>query len=122
MSTHMPITIPTGPPYSRIMAIGGYRPSRVVTNEEMCTMIDSTPEWIEQRTGITERRWVGAGENALTMAEEAATKALARAGLQVSSHPRSPSGHISSRRLRYLGGLCWFQLCTHDGRRVGARW
>lgn len=80
----MPITIPTGPPYSRIMAIGGYRPSRVVTNEEMCTMIDSTPEWIEQRTGITERRWVGAGENALTMAEEAATKALARAGLQVS--------------------------------------
>ena len=77
----MTITIPQGSQYSRIMSIGGARPSRVVTNEEMCTMIDSTPEWIEQRTGITQRRWVGEGEDALTLAEAASTKALDRAGV-----------------------------------------
>lgn len=77
----MSITIPQGSPGSRILAIGGYRPHRVVTNEEMCQIIDSTPEWIEQRTGITERRWVGDGEDALSMAEAAATKALTRSGL-----------------------------------------
>lgn len=77
----MTITVPQGSQYSRIMSIGGARPSRVVTNEEMCTMIDSTPEWIEQRTGITQRRWVGEGEDALTLAETASTKALDRAGV-----------------------------------------
>ncbi|RRD47854.1 beta-ketoacyl-ACP synthase III [Tessaracoccus sp. OH4464_COT-324] len=64
--------------YSRILGVGGARASRVVTNEEMCTLIDSTPEWIEQRTGITERRWAGEGESALTLAVEAARKAIER--------------------------------------------
>ncbi|WP_296140278.1 beta-ketoacyl-ACP synthase III [uncultured Tessaracoccus sp.] len=78
----MTITVPTARRYSRILSIGGARASRVVTNEEMCTMIDSTPEWIEQRTGIVERRWVAEGEDAFTMAVEAATKALDRAGVR----------------------------------------
>ena len=51
------IQSPAGAPYGRIMGIGSYRPVRVVDNEEMCTMIDSTDEWIVQRTGISERRW-----------------------------------------------------------------
>lgn len=78
----MTITPSTGAPFSRIMGIGGARGSRVVTNEEMCTMIDSTPEWIEQRTGMTQRQWVSEGEDALTLAVEAAEKAIERSGLQ----------------------------------------
>lgn len=67
--------------FSTILGVGGARGSRVVTNEEMCTMIDSTPEWIEQRTGIKERRWVTEGETAFTLAVKAAGKALERSGV-----------------------------------------
>lgn len=80
----MPLKSSVGVEYARLMSVGGARGSRVVTNEEMCTMIDSTPEWIQQRTGITERRWVAEGENAETLGIEAATKAIERAGLQPS--------------------------------------
>ena len=41
------ITVKTGSPYARLLGIGAVRGSRVVDNAEMCTMIDSTPEWIE---------------------------------------------------------------------------
>ena len=54
-----PIKASTGSPYARILGIGSAIPSRVVDNEEMCTFIDSSDEWIRQRTGIVERRWVG---------------------------------------------------------------
>ncbi len=74
----------TGAEFARILSVGGARGSRVVTNDEMCTMIDSTPEWIQQRTGITERHWVAEGEDAETLGLEAATKAIERAGLQPS--------------------------------------
>lgn len=70
-----------GPEYSRVISVGGARGSRVVTNDEMVTMIDSSDEWIQQRTGIRERRWVGPGESPLTMGVEAGRKALRRAGL-----------------------------------------
>ncbi|MHA7860622.1 beta-ketoacyl-ACP synthase III [Tessaracoccus sp. Y36] len=78
----MALKTATGAQYARILAVGGARGSRVVTNEEMCTMIDSTPEWIQQRTGMTERRWAADGEDAETLGVEAAAKAIERAGLQ----------------------------------------
>jgi len=70
--------------YARLLSVGGYRGSRVVDNDEMCTMIDSTPEWIEQRTGIYTRRWATDEETPLFMAVQAARKALDRAGLSPS--------------------------------------
>jgi len=80
----MPLQSSTGAKFARLLSVAGARGSRVVTNEEMCTMIDSTPEWIQQRTGITERHWVADGEDAETLGVEAATKAIERAGLQPS--------------------------------------
>ncbi|MFT3889893.1 MAG: beta-ketoacyl-ACP synthase III [Arachnia sp.] len=80
----MPLQSSTGAQYARLMSVGAARGSRVVSNEEMCTMIESTPEWIQQRTGITERRWVAEGEDAETLGVAAATKAIERAGLQAS--------------------------------------
>ena len=67
--------------YSKFLSTGSARGSRVVTNEEMCTLIDSTPEWIEQRTGITERRWATSSETVASMGTTAARTALERSGL-----------------------------------------
>ncbi|MGA4668678.1 beta-ketoacyl-ACP synthase III [Propionibacteriaceae bacterium Y1923] len=71
----------TGPAYSKLLSVAGVRGNRVVDNEEMCTYIDSSDEWIQQRTGIVERRWVDETQTALSMATEAGAKAIERAGL-----------------------------------------
>lgn len=73
-----------GARYARILSVGGARGSRVVDNAEMCTMIDSTDEWIVQRTGIKERRWATEDEDARSFAVEAGRKALERSGLETS--------------------------------------
>ena len=78
----MPLQSSTGAQYARIMSVGGARGSRVVTNDELCTMIDSSDEWITQRTGIKERRWVADGEDAETLGADAARKAIERSGLR----------------------------------------
>lgn len=80
----MTLKTSTGATHARLMSVGGARGSRVVTNDELCTMIDSTDEWITQRTGIKERRWAADGEDAETLGLEAASKAIERAGLQPS--------------------------------------
>jgi len=80
----MELTASKGSTYARVMGIGASIPSRVVDNEEMCTYIDSSDEWIRQRTGIRERRWVAEGETVETMALDAARTAIAHAGLEAS--------------------------------------
>ena len=70
-----------GAAHTRIMGVGGYVPSRVVTNEEVITWIDSSDEWIRTRSGIVERRWATPEETVLEMAVEASGKALAAAGI-----------------------------------------
>lgn len=69
-----------GTRHSALLGIGGYRPHRVVGNEEICRLIDSTEEWIETRSGIVERRFAGPDETLPMMATAAAEKALAQAG------------------------------------------
>ena len=49
------ISAPRGPEFARIMGLGAYRPSRVVTNAEICERIDSSDEWIRERSGIVTR-------------------------------------------------------------------
>nr|NLI49976.1 ketoacyl-ACP synthase III [Propionibacterium sp.] len=70
-----------GSPYARILSIASAVPSRVVDNAEMCTYIDSSDEWIQQRTGIVERRWVGEGEDAESLSLDCGGRAIERAGL-----------------------------------------
>lgn len=77
----MPLTTSTGAQYARILGIGAAVPSRVVDNEEMCTYIDSSDEWIQQRTGIVERRWAAEGETVESLSLDAARQAIERAGL-----------------------------------------
>ncbi len=75
------IAASVGAEHARIMAVGSYRPSRVVTNEEICENIDSSDEWIRQRSGIAERRWASADETVIDMSVAAAGKALAGSGI-----------------------------------------
>ena len=70
-----------GAAHTRIMGVGGYVPSRVVTNDEVITWIDSSDEWIRTRSGIAERRWGTPEETVLEMSVQSAGKALAAAGI-----------------------------------------
>jgi 3-oxoacyl-[acyl-carrier-protein] synthase-3 len=70
-----------GAPHARILGIGSYLPSRVVTNAEICERIDSSDEWIRERSGIVERRFAADDETVADMAVAAAGKALAKAGI-----------------------------------------
>jgi 3-oxoacyl-[acyl-carrier-protein] synthase-3 len=70
-----------GSPYSRILGVGGYRPTRVVPNEEILKHIDSSDEWIRSRSGIASRHWAGPDETVAEMTLEAAGKAVADAGI-----------------------------------------
>ncbi len=82
MSRIRPVAPAPGSPYARITGVGGYRPARVVTNEELCRRIDSSDEWIRTRTGIRARRFAAADETVATMGAIAAGKALAAAGIE----------------------------------------
>ncbi|MCC6524736.1 MAG: 3-oxoacyl-ACP synthase, partial [Polyangiaceae bacterium] len=70
-------------PNAYISGTGGYVPPRVVTNADLCTEygIDTTDEWIVQRTGIHERRFADAGVGTSDLAVPAAEAAIARAGI-----------------------------------------
>jgi len=66
---------------SQILSVGGYQPSRVVPNSEIVDRIDSTDEWIQQRTGIESRRFAAPDESVIDMAAKASQQALDRAHL-----------------------------------------
>jgi 3-oxoacyl-[acyl-carrier-protein] synthase III len=71
----------TGQPIS-ITGLGAYAPQRVLTNAELATLVDTSDEWITERTGIKERR-IAAPEEALTdLALPAARAALSQAGVE----------------------------------------
>ena len=66
---------------ARILSVGAYRPPRVVPNSELVDRIDSSDEWIQQRTGIQTRHWAAADESVADMAVNASAIAIKRAGL-----------------------------------------
>src|SRR6476660_2888407 len=56
-------------------------PDRVVTNDDLARVMDTTDEWIRTRTGIQERRWVREGETGVDLAHRATERALEMSGL-----------------------------------------
>ncbi len=106
------MTRPATPAGSRVLSLGHYQPSRVVTNAELAQMVDTNDEWIRDRVGIVERRIAAADETVADMASAAAEKALAGSGLAaadidlvvlatVSSADRCPN--VASRVAAHLG-------------------
>ena len=68
--------------YSRIASTGSYLPEKVLTNEDLEKMVETSDEWIRSRTGIEERRISAEGETTGDMAEIAARRALDDSGLE----------------------------------------
>jgi len=73
----------TSPTQSYISGAGMYVPDKVVPNSYFESYLDTSDEWIRERTGIRERRWTEFGTGASVLAEPAARKAIAAAGLSV---------------------------------------
>ncbi len=71
--------------YSRIIGTGSYYPSQVRTNDDLERMVDTTDQWITDRTGIKERRIIGEDETVATMGTEASRKAIEAAGIDPNS-------------------------------------
>src|SRR5712692_7030613 len=70
--------------YAHIVGWGKYVPEKVMTNDELAKIVDTTDEWIQQRTGIRERRIADPKETTSTLAIRAAKDALWVAGLNPS--------------------------------------
>ena len=70
---------------SRVIGWGGYLPARVVSNDDLARVVDTSDEWIVTRTGIRQRHIAAEGELTSDLARAAAERALARAGLPASA-------------------------------------
>ncbi len=69
---------------SKIIGLGHYVPKNIVTNDDLSKVMDTTDQWIQERTGIKERRWVksGDGQSTFTMGLEAAKTAISNSGIK----------------------------------------
>ncbi len=76
------LTTTTGAQHAAILGVGAYRPVRIVPNSDVVDAIDSSDEWIQQRSGIKTRRWAGPDESVQMMSVEASRIAIERAGLE----------------------------------------
>jgi 3-oxoacyl-[acyl-carrier-protein] synthase-3 len=65
---------------SVVRGVGACLPERIVSNDELAAKVDTSDEWIAQRTGIRQRHIAGEGETSATLGTRAAARALARAG------------------------------------------
>lgn len=66
---------------TKILGFGGYTPERVVTNDHWAALLDTSDEWITQRTGIKRRHYAADDESTMTLAADAGASALKDAGL-----------------------------------------
>ena len=68
-------------PRTAFLSTGFHVPARVVTNDDLAKLMETSDEWIVQRSGIKTRHWVSDGETGVSLAREASFKALGKAGL-----------------------------------------
>ena len=67
--------------YSRIIGTGSYLPSKVITNEDLAKIVETSDEWIVERTGIKRRHIMSVDETTTSMAEIAAKRAIESSGI-----------------------------------------
>ncbi|WP_280265135.1 beta-ketoacyl-ACP synthase III [Nocardia wallacei] len=103
----MSIAVNRGRENVAMLGIGAYRPRRIVSNAEVCEVLDSTPEWIYERTGIRNRRWISGDETLQTMAVAAGERAIVNSGVD-----RSKIGTL------VLATSSWLKLTPHGAPSV----
>ncbi|HEX5004128.1 MAG TPA: 3-oxoacyl-ACP synthase, partial [Gemmatimonadales bacterium] len=67
---------------SAIVGTGFCVPERIVTNADLSASMDTSDEWIRERTGIEARRWVTEGQTSVDLALPAARRAIEAAGME----------------------------------------
>ncbi|MDR7168084.1 beta-ketoacyl ACP synthase [Nocardia kruczakiae] len=77
----MSIAVNEGRKNVAMLGIGAYRPKRIVSNADVCEVLDSTPEWIFERTGIRNRRWISGDETLRSMSAAAGERAITNSGI-----------------------------------------
>lgn len=108
---------------ARITGLGHYQPERVLTNEELSSMVDTTDEWIVRRVGITIRRIARPDETVAEMGAAAAAMALQRADAQpaevdmvvlatATAAERSPSNAARAAHLLGVDGAAVIDINT----------
>jgi 3-oxoacyl-[acyl-carrier-protein] synthase-3 len=70
--------------FARIIGTGGYLPSNVVTNHDLEKVVDTSDQWIRERTGIEQRHIAVEGETTVDLAEQASRNAIEAAGIDAS--------------------------------------
>ncbi len=70
--------------YARIIGTGSYLPEKILTNHDLERMVDTSDQWIQERTGIKKRHIAGDNEFTCDLAEKAARNAIDAAGIDVS--------------------------------------
>jgi 3-oxoacyl-[acyl-carrier-protein] synthase-3 len=68
--------------YSRIAGTGSYLPEKLLTNDDLAKLVDTSDEWIQSRTGIRERHIAAPGQTAGDLGYQAALRAMEAAGIQ----------------------------------------
>ena len=68
-------------PFAEVASVGTAVPDRVLTNHDLTRMLDTSDEWIVERTGIRERRIAGPEQSVAMLSREASEIALERAGV-----------------------------------------
>ena len=114
---------------AQIVSVGTYRPARLVPNSEIVDRIDSSDEWIQQRTGIESRRFARPDESVIDMAQAAAEVALKRAKLTiadidtviVATMTVSISAIVSFARLSAMSLAAWAISITDSSGRAKRR-
>ena len=128
---------------SRVLAFGGYQPDKVVTNDDLATIVETNDEWIRSRVGIASRRVAAADETVADMAEAAGAKALAASGLEppaidlvivATCSPKVPLPNVAATVAYRLGivapgaydlnaacaGFCYAMATASDAVRAGS--
>ncbi|GAA1456026.1 beta-ketoacyl-ACP synthase 3 [Williamsia maris] len=101
------IKVNEGNPNVAMLGIGAYRPSRIVSNAEVCETLDSSDEWIYERSGIRNRRYISGDETAKSMAIAAAERAIENSGV-----PKEKIGAI------LLATLSWKTKIPHGAPQI----
>lgn len=88
-----------GHEFTRVMGVGACRPERLVFNDEIVGPIDSSDEWIRERTGIVSRHFASPETTVIDMAEEAARKAIAAANIDPALIDAVVMGSVTHRMI-----------------------
>ena len=108
--------------FARIVGTGSYLPEKILTNDDISKFVDTSDEWIRERTGIRQRHVAAEGQTTSDLGIEAAKRALAAAGVDVSEIDLLVVAFAIERRIEVIDDqalslVAFRAIECHDQRR-----